>query len=119
MESDKTGAALDQTITTLQGGILQLGVGSAIPAIASWERTLAAAGKPELTAISENLVNLRTLLTAGDSDPAEASRLLQTLGAQTQAVATTPYGLPLSVPLSQLALLLNTSAATLAARSSG
>ncbi len=118
MEKDKTGAALDQTISTLQGGVSQLGAGAAIPAIASWERTLAAAGKPELAAISENLAGLRTLLGAGDFDPAEAGRLLQTLGAQTQAVATTPYGLPLSVPLSQLALLLSTSAATLAARGS-
>lgn len=118
MEDAKTGAALDQTITTLQGGVLQLGVGAAIPAIASWERTLAAAGKPELSAISENLAGLRTLLSTGDFDPAEAGRLLRTLGAQTQAVATTPYGLPLSVPLSQLALLLTTSATTLAVRGS-
>lgn len=116
MEAGNTNAALDQTIATLQGGALQLGVGAAIPAIASWEQTLAAAGKPELTAISGNLAALRTLLTAGDADPAEASRLLQTLGAQTQAVATTSYGLPLAVPLSQLALVLNTSATTLAAR---
>lgn len=118
MEADKTNAALDQTISTLQGGVLQLGVGAAIPAISSWEQTLAATGKPELTDISENLASLRALLTAGDADPAEAGRLLQTLGAQTQAVATTPYGLPLSVPLSQLALLLNTSGATVATRGS-
>ena len=118
MEQDKTGAALDQTITTLQGGISQLGAGAAIPVISSWEQTLASAGKPELSAISENLASLRTHLGAGDFDPVEAGRLLQTLGAQTQAVATTPYGLPLSIPLSQLALLLNTSAATLASRGS-
>ena len=116
MEADKTNVALDQTISTLQGGVLQLGVGSAIPAISSWEQTLAATGKPELTAISEDLAALRTLLTSGNADPAEVGRLLEALGAQTQAVATTPYGLPLSVPLSQLALLLNTSGATVATR---
>ena len=48
MESGDTTAALDQTITTLQGGVLQLGVGSAIPVIAGWERTLSSSGAPEL-----------------------------------------------------------------------
>lgn len=119
MEVDKTNVALDQTISTLQGGVLQLGVGSAIPAISSWEQTLAATGKPELATIAENLAALRTFLTSDDADPAEVGELLQTLGAQTQAVATTPYGLPLSVPLTQLALLLNTSGATVVTRGSG
>ena len=116
MEAGRTGAALDQTITTLQGGVLQLGAGSAIPAISAWEGTLASSGKPKLAAISENLAALRTMLASGDFDPVEAGRLLQTLGTQTQAVTATPCGVPLSVPLSQLALLLNTGGASLAAR---
>jgi|ERR671917_2238865 hypothetical protein len=84
MEADRSSAALDQTITTLQGGVLQVGVGSSIPA---WEGTLAASGRPELTAVSENLATLRTLLASGNFDPTKAGGLLQTLGSQTQAVA--------------------------------
>ncbi len=110
-------AALDKTIATLQGGVLQLGVGSAIPVIAGWEQTLSSSGAPELAAVAENLAALRTMLAAGDFDPAEAGRLLQILGQQTQAAATTPQGLPLAAPLTQLSLLLNTGGTNLVAQS--
>ena len=113
METNRANAALGQTVASLQGGVLLLGIGSAIPVIASWEQTLAASRTPELVSIADNLAVLRSRLAADSFDPAEVGRLLQTLGEQTRSVATTPYGLPLALPLTQLALLLNTGGATL------
>lgn len=116
METNQTSTALGQTLSSLQGGILQLGVGAAIPVVAGWEQTLAALPVPELKAVSENLNTLRNGLASGDADPAELGRLLQTLGEQVRGVATTPFGIPVAAPLTQLSLLLSTGGATLLAR---
>ncbi len=113
MEASRANAALGQTVASLQGGVLLFGIGAAIPVIASWEQTLAASRTPELVSIADNLAVLRSMLAADGFDPAEVGRLLQKLGEQTGSVATTPHGLPLALPLTQLALLLNTGGAAL------
>ena len=113
MEANRASAALGQTVAALQGGVQLFGIGAAIPVIAGWEQALAASRNPELVAIADNLAVLRSMLAAESFDPAEVGRLLQKLGDQTSSVATTPHGLPLALPLAQLALVLNAGAATL------
>ena len=114
MEVSEANAALNQTVAQLQGGVLRLGIASAIPVISSWEQTLGATGIPELTPVAQNLTALRNLLAMGDFVPAEVGRLLNTLSEQVRAVAGTPYGLPIAVPLTQLSLFLNTAGGALA-----
>lgn len=77
-EANETSAALDQTVAQLQQGVPRVGIGSGIPVVASWERTLKAS--PALTPIAENLGSLRARLAAPGFDPAEVDVLLLTLG---------------------------------------
>lgn len=119
MQANQAATALNQTAAQLQGGILRLGIGTAIPLIATWETTLATSNAPELRSVSENLTALREKLASQSFDPGEVARLLATLGAQTQAVATSPTGFALAVPLSQLSLLLTTGGAALASQAGG
>lgn len=104
---------LNQTVTQLQGGVFRLGIASAIPLIAGWEQTLGATNVPELAEISRNLAALRTRLTGEEFDPAEVGGLLKTLAGQVRAVATSPFGLPAAVPLTQLSLLLEAGSSVL------
>ena len=113
MEANSAFTALNQTAGQFQGGILRLGIGSAIPVIATWEQTLSASGVPELTPIAQNLASLRTQLADPNFDPNEVGQLLTTLGGQVQATAATPYGLPIAAPLTQLGLLLSTGGGTI------
>lgn len=113
MEANSAGTALNQTVGQLQAGILRLGIGSAIPVIATWEQTLSASGVPELSPIAQNLGTLRNHLANPNFDPNEVGQLLATLGGQVQAVAATPYGLPIAAPLTQLGLLLSTGGGTI------
>ena len=113
MEPKDASMALDQTAAQLQGGVLRLGIGSVIPVIAGWEQTLRATGLPHLVPIAENLETLRTRPASEDSDAAEVGRLLQELGGQVRGVAASPYGSPISLPLTQFALVLDTGGATL------
>lgn len=78
------------------------------------KRTLKATILPKLAPVAVNLRALRTALSSEGSDPAEVGRLLNLLGDQVKAVATSPYGLPIAVPLAQLSLLLNAGGGTLA-----
>lgn len=117
MEQNETNAALNQTVSQLQGGVLRLGIGSAIPVIAGWERTLAATRLPALAPIAENLGVLRSRLASESFDPAEVGALLNELGNQVRAVTASPYGLPIAVPLAQLSLLLNAGGAALTGQS--
>ena len=118
MESNTASTALNQTVGQLQGGLLRLGVGSAIPVIATWEQTLSSSGVPELAPIAQNLGSLRNHLANPSFDPNEVGQLLATLGAQVQATAATPYGLPIAAPLTQLGLLLSTGGGTIMGQSS-
>ena len=113
MEPKDASMALDQTAAQLQGGVLRLGIGSAIPVIAVWEQALRATGLARLVPVAENLETLRTRLASGDVDPAGAGRLLQELGGLVRAVAASPYGLPISLPFTHLALVPDTGGATL------
>ena len=74
---------------------------------------------PELAAISHNLAALRVRLTEEDFDPAEAGRLLRTLAGQVRTVATSPFGLPAAVPLTQLSLLLDAGGSVLEGQGAG
>jgi hypothetical protein len=116
VQANEAGAALNQTVGQLQGGVLRLGIESAIPAIAGWEQTLSASGVPELQPKAENLGVLRESLAADSFDPAEVGGLLTALAEQVRVVTTTPYGLPIAAPLTQLSLLLNTAGASLASQ---
>ena len=113
MDAMSAGTVLNQTVGQLQGGLLQLSIGSAIPVIAAWEQTLASSSAPELTSVAQNLGTLRNQLANPNFDPNEVGQLLATLGAQVQAVAITPYGLPIAIPLTQLGLILSTGGGTL------
>jgi hypothetical protein len=74
--------------------------------IETWEQRLAASESPQLVPIAENLAALRTLLLAGDFDPASAGQLLLTLGEQVQGAAESEVGAPVADKLSQLSVLL-------------
>jgi uncharacterized membrane protein len=116
VEPQGASTALNQTAAQLQGGILRLGIGTAILVIASWEGTLSASGLPELRGVAENLGTLRERLASDSFDPGEVGGLLTTLGAQVQALTTSPYGFAIAAPLTQLSLLLTTGGATLASQ---
>lgn len=119
MEANSTGTALNQTVGQLQGGILRLGVGSAIPVISTWEQALSSSEAPELEPIAQNLGSLRNHLANPNFDPNEVGQILATLGAQVQAVAATPYGLPIAAPLTQLGLLLSTGGGMIMGQAQG
>lgn len=85
MEQNEANAVLSQTVTQLQGCLLRVGIGSAIPVIAGWARTMAATRLPQLTPIAENLGVLRTRLASEDFDPADVGRLLNELANQVRA----------------------------------
>jgi hypothetical protein len=90
-----------------------VGIASAIPVIAGWERTLEATGLPELASLAENLKTLRIMLSPDDSDPAEVVCLLNLLGEQVRVVAATPQA-AYRGPLAQPTLLLNAGSVNLA-----
>jgi len=118
VKTQGTGAALNQTAAQLQGGVLRLGIGTAIPLIATWEGTLAASPAPELRGVAENLGALRSALAEEGSDGTEVGQLLTTLGAQVQAIASSPLGFPIAVPLTQLSLLLSAGGAAVTSQAS-
>jgi len=91
VETQGTGAALTQTLAQLQGGVLKLGIGSAIPLIAGWEGMLAT-NLPELRGIAENLRTLRAELASDSPDGTRVSQPLTTLGAQVQTLTASPVG---------------------------
>jgi len=117
LEADETNAALNQTVSQLRGGVVRVQIASAIPNIAGWERTLEATSLPRLAPVAENSRALRTTLTSEDSHPAEVGRLLTCSGIR--AVAASPYGLPVAIPLAQLSLLLNAGGGSLAGQTPG
>lgn len=116
-EANETSAAINQTVGQLQEGVLRVGIGSAIPVVASWEQALKNSPVPELAAVGTNLGTLRAMLAGQDFDPAVVGSLLTALGDQVQTLTATPYGMPLGVPLTQLAMLLKTSGRTLVQQS--
>jgi hypothetical protein len=108
VEANETNSALDATVASLQGGVEQLGIETALPIIQGWEQRLATSGSPELALIAKNLGTLRGLLSADDVDPAAVGRLLVTLGEQVQRVANDEHvEIEVADRLSQLSVLLS------------
>src|SRR5215212_6186064 len=116
MEANENDAELDGAVAFLQGGIRRPTIEAGLRVIEVWEQRLAASESPELLPIAENLAALRTLLLAGDFDPATVGRLLVTLGEQVRAVAASDVGAPVAERLSWLATLLVDQGNALASR---
>lgn len=113
MEENEIGADLDRTVAFLQGGVEQIGIEAALPVIEGWQHRLEASDSPELVAVAENLVALKTELSASDPDPAAVGELLVTLGEQVQVVANGDVGPLISDRLSQLSVMLETEGSSL------
>ena len=58
MAAKDTGGALDLTGGVAEGGVLRLGVETALPEISAWEERLAASGDPDLRVVSATLGEL-------------------------------------------------------------
>ena len=106
MVANEIDAGLDQAVAFLQGGIRRPSIEAGLRVIETWEQRLAASESPELVAIADDLAALRTLLLAGDFDPAAVGQLLVRLGEQVRAVAASGIGAPVAGMLSQLSALL-------------
>lgn len=107
MESNEIYAALESTVTSLQGGVQRLGIAAALPVIEGWEGRLAASEDSELTPVAENLGELRIQLSASDLDQAAVGRLLADLGDQVQRLANSDIQIEVADRLSQLSALLS------------
>jgi hypothetical protein len=97
---------LDQIVAFLRGGVRRPDLEQGLRVIETWEQRLAASGSPDLVPVAENLAELRTILLAGDFDPAAVGRLLVTLGEQVEAVAESDVGAPVADRLLRLSSLL-------------
>lgn len=116
MEANEIGIELDRAASFLRGGVRRSTIEAGLRVIEVWEQRLAASDDPELSSVAENLATLRTLLLAGDFDPAAVGRLLVTLGEQVRAVAASDVGAPVAERLSWLATLLADQGNALASR---
>lgn len=114
MDSSAMDTELDRIVSFLRGGLRRPDLEQALRVIETWEQRLAASGSPELVPIAENLAELRTILLAGDFDPAAVGRLLMTLGEQVGAVAESDVGGPVADRLLRLSSLLADQGSTLA-----
>ncbi len=114
MEPNGMDAELDRVVSFLRGGVRQSNLEQPLRVIETWEQRLAASGSPELLAVAENLAELRTILLAGDFDPAAVGSLLVILGEQVEAVANSDVGAPVADELSQVSVLLEEQGGALA-----
>jgi len=114
MEANGMDAELDRVVSFLRGGVRRPDLEQPLRVIETWEQRLAASGSPGLVAVSENLAELRTILLAGDFDPAAVGSLLTTLGGQVEAVAKSDVGAPVADELSHLSVLLEEQGGALA-----
>ena len=116
MEANEIEVSLDQALTVLRGGVRRPDVEPALRVLENWEQKLAASGSSELMPIADDLAELRTLLLAGDPDPAAVGRLIMALGDRVRAVAASDVGAPVADRLSQLSALLSEQGDALASR---
>ena len=116
MAANEYDTGIDQAVAFLQGGVRRPGIEAGLRVIETWEQRLAASESHELIPIAENLADLRTLLLAGDFDPAAVGRLLVTLGEQVQEAAESDVGVPVADRLSRLSVLLIEQGDTLGAQ---
>lgn len=107
-------AALGDTVTSLLGGVQQMGAAAALPTIEGWERRLVSLGNPEFAPIAQVLTELKTQLSVDGTNPQTVGALLLTLGVQVAAVAESDLGAPVSGELGRLSVLLTEQGSKLA-----
>ena len=107
-------AALGDTVTSLLGGVQQMGAAAALPIIEGWERRLVSLGNPEFAPIAQVLTELKTQLSVDGTDPPTVGALLLTLGVQVAAVADSDLGAPVAGELERLSVLLTKQGSKLA-----
>lgn len=106
MTKDHIGGALEDTLDSLRGGIVRLGIEAALPEISAWEERLAASGDPGLEAVAKTLSELGVQLDPDGFDPVTIGALLMSLGDQVEQVAGAGIGESVRDRLSQLGRLL-------------
>ncbi|QIN80370.1 hypothetical protein GBA65_19690 [Rubrobacter marinus] len=108
MESNQvTPEGIDETISTLDGGLRNLAMNVALNQIEGWRLRLEATGVPELQPIADGLARLQDNLTSDGVDPGTVGGILTDLGDQVRGLASTEIGGPVSGRLEALASILS------------
>ena len=97
-----TEETLDATIVYLEGLPTTVSPESAVSSISDWEHRVRSAGKPELTAVADELANLGKLLASGDLDGHAIGTSMTKLGEYTTLAAHQGGSGPLSARLIKL-----------------
>lgn len=115
MESNQaTPEGIDETISTLDGGVKNLAMNVALNQIEGWRLRLEASGVPELEPIADGLGRLQDNLTSDGVDAGVVGGILTDLGEQVRGVASTELGSPVSGRLEALAGILSSEGSRLA-----
>ena len=108
MESNQvTPEGIDETVSTLDGGVRNLAMNVALNQIEGWRLRLEASGVPELEPIADGLARLQDNLTSDEVDSGAIGGILADLGDQVRGVASTEVGRPVSGRLEALASILS------------
>ena len=108
MESNQVSPeGIDETISTLDGGVRNLAMNAALNQIEGWKLRLEASGVPELEPIADGLGRLQDQLTSDGVDAGEVGAILADLGGQVSSLASTDVGRPVSGRLEALAGILS------------
>ena len=113
MTNNDIGGALDGTLSSLQEGVVRLGIAAAVPEISAWEQRLAASGDAELEAVAGILSELKAQLDPDGFDPATIGATLMSLGDQVEQVAGADVAGQVKWKLSQLGKLLGEEGSSL------
>ena len=116
MAEKEIGGAIDLTASSLERGVVRLGVAAALPEIAAWRERLAASGDPDLVAVAGTLEELRRQLDSPGLDPVSVGALLMSLGDQVEGVAGAEIGAQVGGKLSRLGALLGSEGDSLTDR---
>ena len=108
MESNQaTPEGIDETISTLDGGVKNLAMNVALNQIEGWRLRLEAPGVPELEPIADGLGRLQDQLTSDEVDAGAVGGILSDLGEQVRGLSSTDVGRPISGRLGALAGILS------------
>lgn len=108
MESNQaTPEGIDETVSTLDGGVRNLAMNVALNQVEGWRLRLEATGVPELQPIADGLGRLQDQLTSDEVDPGAVGGILVDLGDGVRGVASTDVGRPISGRLEALAGILS------------
>ncbi len=108
MESNQaTPEGIDETISTLDGGVRNLTMNVALNQIEGWRLRLEATGVPELQPIADGLDRLQNHLTSDEVDAEAVGGILADLGEWVRGLASTGIGQPVSGRLEALASILS------------